>query len=438
MKVAVFSLGCKVNQSEGDDLLTKFREAGFEQAGPGESADIYIINTCTVTNEADRKSRKLIYRAIEKKATNDAIVAVTGCYAELAADKLRGMPGVDVVVAQQDKAILFDKVVTRLRRHAPSLALNTARAKSSRQRAYLKVQDGCENRCAYCIVPDARGRLRSVPETDVLKTAEALVTGGTKEIVLTGINIGKYGRENYRAATKVDRLFGHAPNKNDASPLVDLINKLLMIPGLARIRLSSIEPEDVTADLISLLKTPKQTRAKVSKNCAYLCPHVHIPLQSGDEEILRLMGRRYSALQYRETVDAIRAVCPDVAITTDVIVGFPGETDAQFRNTFDFIETFGPARLHVFRYSRRPGTPAAEMPAQVREAVKAERSGVLRGLGEKLAKEYRRRFIGLELQVLVENERQGILTGTSENYLSVSFTGGPEGVGNIIKTKLAE
>lgn len=429
MNVSVISLGCKVNQAEGENILDGFRTEGFATASRRETADITVINTCTVTGEADRKSRKLIRKVVDKAATHGGFVIVTGCYAETDEERLSQIPGVKLVVKQSEKDSLVERVlgevahqrtrrvnftterpcndgITRSLRDSDNTVSEDSQL-TPRSRVYLKIQDGCDNNCAYCIVPAARGRSRSVPLVGVEEKAVKLAAAGIKEIVLTGINIGKY------------------------PDLPGLIDRLLTIPDLARLRLSSIEPEDVTPELVGLLgQGSRLTRA-------YLCPHLHIPLQSGDDATLREMGRTYTSEEYAAMVKKVRIACAGVAITTDVIVGLPGETEERFQNTIRFLEEVRPARLHVFRYSKRPGTPAAERKDRVPEKVKAERSEAVRELGEKLAEEYRRGFVGRELDVLVERASGNRMTGTSENYLSVSFDGEPRDVGRIVTVKLA-
>ncbi|MFA5867515.1 MAG: MiaB/RimO family radical SAM methylthiotransferase [Actinomycetota bacterium] len=482
MKALVISLGCKVNQSEGEEILDLFAAAGAAKATPDESADIIIVNTCTVTGEADRKSRKLIYRAIETKKAGCHVV-VTGCYAETAADKLRGIPGVDLVVPQSEKDGLVERVLRKTNYYSSKEAQadesrisgsRLAQKKHSelarteifstsmtqaRHRVYLKIQDGCDNRCAYCIVPDARGKARSVPPNEILSKVAGLSAGGTKEIILTGINVGKFGTDEVAPSQSegAPRLPAGRQGKAGNDGITRLIKRLMQTPGLERIRLSSIEPEDVTEELVEILKTggerhphlnPLPARERQSNYWlsalspqlteAYLCPHLHIPLQSGDDETLKRMRRRYTADGYRKTIKRIRVACPDAAITTDVIVGFPGETDEEFRNTYRFIEEIKPARLHVFRYSKRAGTPAADMPGQVTAAAKAERSEALRELSGRLEADYRKMFVGRELEILVEKASGGRLTGTSENYLTVTFNGDDSLIGKLVRTRLLD
>jgi threonylcarbamoyladenosine tRNA methylthiotransferase MtaB len=357
---------------------------------------------------------------------------VTGCYAGVAADTLRAIPGVDLVVPQAEKDGLVslvleiigsnrpDEIATAQIVGAPRNDIKLDSQLTPRHRANLKVQDGCDNRCAYCIVPDARGKPVSLSEDQILAKAADLAAGGTREIILTGINLGKY------------------------RDLTGLIRKLQETPGLGRLRLSSIEPEDVTDEIMELLPL----HFRICANTAFaqmqgmdsmgLCPHLHIPLQSGDDGVLRRMRRRYTAAGYLEIIKKARAACPDVAITTDVIVGFPGETDEELGNTYRFLEEAEFARLHVFKYSKRSGTPAADMPDQVPAQIKAERSEALRELSTRLEAAYRKRFIGRELEVLVEKASDGRLTGTSENYLTVTFEGKPELVGKLVRVRLGK
>jgi threonylcarbamoyladenosine tRNA methylthiotransferase MtaB len=467
VKVSIISLGCKVNQSEGEDLVKEFSAAGIDKAGKGVPADIIIVNTCAVTGEADRKSRKLINQSIRKQAHDNAYVVVTGCYAGVAGDDVRAIPGVNMVVPQDKKEELVKQVIGEVASAGPAHHLAMTESPdieptqgfsvsglrpclpagrspvNPRHRAYLKIQDGCDNRCAYCIVPDARGGPRSLPEGKILATATEMSAGGTREIVLTGINIGKYRSDDVASSQHLSAPRLPAGKAGNDGSLTEVIKKLLETPGLGRIRLSSIEPDDVTDELADLLSSYSRIfentkKGTVGQEKSYLCPHLHIPLQSGDDEVLRRMRRRYTAAEYREIVETVRAGCPDVAITTDIIVGFPGETDEAFQNTYRFLETAGIARLHVFKYSKRKGTPAAEMVGQVPEKVKAERSEALRGLSARLEHEYRKRFADRELDVLVEQISGKSLTGTSENYLTVEFNGDPNLVGQIVKVKLVD
>ncbi len=495
MNFSVVSLGCKVNQSEGEDIAAGLSAAGLEPAGRGEAADVIIVNTCTVTGEADRKSRKAIYQAVKRRAGETALVVVTGCYASVAAADLAAIEGVSLVVGQAGKSGLVEQVVDHARREArprevassPNTSLlamteqrdirsarsGAARASGSsngdgsnrpdeiasfrsqrqttsgtenqlrndrqnkgqeerRVRAYLKVQDGCDNRCAYCIVPDARGNPVSVPESEVLMRAGDLTGAGAREIILTGINVGKYGNRPAETATATNQ-----PRKDKATNLAELIAKVLTVPDVARVRLSSIEPEDVTLDLIGFLADARNDSLESrNESIPYLCPHLHIPLQAGDNRTLKRMGRRYVTGEFQRLINSIRHANPDAAFTTDLIVGFPGETDEEFANTMRFLDAVRPARMHVFQYSRRAGTPAADMPDQVADSVKAARSRQAREAGERYAAEYRASFTGREVEVLVERVKDGVATGTTETYLAVSFDAADAKPGDIIRRAL--
>lgn len=500
MRFQVVTLGCKVNQTEGDDIAAALAAAGLEPAGRGQAADVIVVNTCTVTGEADRKSRKAVYQAVKRRAGAGSVVAVTGCYAAVAAEELAAIEGVAVVVGQADKSEVVAKVLSLCSLSAsapvtesrisvlasqavsPPLVSPPSRGRkdSLRTRAFLKIQDGCNNRCSYCIVPDARGNPTSVPATSALSRAVALVDQGVKEIVLTGINVGKYSGEEYKEyeeseeqedykdykeykeykeseeyeeykeyeeskenkehkehrenkehrehkENKEHKEHGEHKEREDKQQagltLAGLIGEILTTPGLARVRLSSIEPEDVSLELIGLFNDG-------------LCPHLHIPLQSGDNRTLKRMGRRYTTGEFQRLVNSVRAACPDAAITTDLIVGFPGETDEEFANTLRFLEQIRPSRVHVFQYSKRPGTPAAEMPGQVAPQVKAARSAAARELADRLAAEYRASQAGREADVLVERVKEGVATGTTENYLSVSFPAAGASPGDIVRRLL--
>jgi threonylcarbamoyladenosine tRNA methylthiotransferase MtaB len=453
---SVISLGCKVNQSEGEDIAADLAAAGLEPAKRGQAADIIVINTCTVTGEADRKSRKAIHRAVDQQAilaaaggaaqeaAQGAVVAVTGCYAALAADELRKIDGVALVVEQKDKALVAKKILTSINisNNTVAAAKNTAASSNAtsknsspssspreaekpflRARAFLKVQDGCDNRCAYCIVPDARGNPASLPEEKILAKAEVLAASGAREIVITGINVGKYGKDPENKDPE-----NNDPDKKDPkrerTSLIDVIDKVSRVPGVARVRLSSVEPEDVSLDLLGLITEGR------------LCPHLHIPLQSGCDATLKRMGRRYTTGEYKRMIQSVRAACPDAAITTDVIVGFPGETDEEFARTVKVIEQIRPARMHVFKYSRRPGTPAATMEGQISAELKAVRSETVRSLGAEIAEDYKRSQEGRQAEIVVERVVNGVAFGTTETYIAVEIPAAGLKPGDIVKTTL--
>lgn len=399
------TLGCKVNQYESAVLTGMFQNRGYWVVDFNQRADVCLINTCTVTHLGDRKSRQLIRRVIRNNP--EALVVVTGCYAQTSSDEVMAIEGVDLVVGTQDRARIVDLVEMAGQQSGPINAVrdvfkNTkfeelpAPVVTERVRAFLKIQEGCSNYCAYCIVPYARGPLKSRAFEDALAEAGSLVAMGFKEIVVTGIHIGAYGQD-----------LGEKGN------LTALLDSLAKLPGLARLRVSSIEPMDITSELIEVMVAHEK-----------ICRHLHIPLQSGDDEVLKKMRRHYTVNDFRQLVRAIRRKIPDLALTTDVIVGFPGETDEQFYNTYRFVQEIAFARLHVFKYSPRRGTPAAEFSSQIPPPVKEERSKRLLVLGRKLAYFFALRQLGCRVQVLVEGpsgQHAGFYEGLTDDYLRVFF-----------------
>jgi len=366
-RVAFVTLGCKVNQTETAALAG---ELGLPVNGcEPESADVVVINTCTVTGEADRKARKAVRHALGLPGA--PVVVVTGCLAALDAAGLGALG--DRVVVEADKALVSGRVKASLPGRWVSNGATVLRF--ARTRAQLKVEDGCDGFCTYCIVPYARGLPRPVPIERVMADAAAMVAAGAREIVLTGINIGRYDDRGARLPEVIERVAA---------------------TGVARIRLSSIEPADVDERLL----------AAASRTPAF-CAHLHVPLQSGADEVLARMGRPYDAAAYADILGRARGAFPGIAISTDVIVGFPGETDAEFAETFAFVEDMAFSRLHVFRYSARGGTPAASMAGQVAPTVKAERAAALRELGERLAARYVASRVGERSELLVERVVKG-------------------------------
>ncbi|WP_027717871.1 tRNA (N(6)-L-threonylcarbamoyladenosine(37)-C(2))-methylthiotransferase MtaB [Desulfovirgula thermocuniculi] len=426
-KVALATLGCKVNQYESSALATMFKERGYQVVDFDEVADIYIINTCTVTHLGDKKSRQLIRRAARRNPR--ALIVVTGCYAQVSPQEVSSIPGVDLVVGTADKHRLVELVEACLRekRKEPLVAVSDfsgepafqelpVPALPSRVRAFLKIQEGCNNYCAYCIIPYARGPLRSRDAEKVLAEAQKLVAEGYREIVLTGIHTGAYGQDR--------------PGGPDLAELVERVSR---IPGLLRLRLSSVEPLDVSEKLLAVMSSRPN-----------VCRHLHIPLQSGDDEILARMRRRYDTAWFRRLVARVRETLPGVAITTDVMVGFPGETEEHFRHTYNFVREMRFSRLHVFKFSPRPGTPAAAFPAQVGAAVKEERSRRMIALGEELARAFAAGHLGMALTVLVEEKvakgsNGDLYTGLTDNYLRVTFPAdGEDLVGHLVVVKIKE
>ncbi|RKO66220.1 tRNA (N(6)-L-threonylcarbamoyladenosine(37)-C(2))-methylthiotransferase MtaB [Desulfofundulus salinus] len=419
--VAVTTLGCKVNQYESAALVTLFRERGYKVVDFSEPADIYVINTCTVTHLGDRKSRQLIRRATRNNP--HARVVVTGCYAQTSPEEVLSIPGVDLVVGTRDKSRIVDLVEElESRKEGPLAVVRDVFADQdyeelpvpalpSRVRAFLKIQEGCNNYCAYCIIPYARGPLRSRDPENVLAEARRLVAGGFKELVLTGIHTGAYGQDR--------------PGDLD---LAGLVERLAEIPGLVRLRLSSVEPMDITDKLVDTMATRPN-----------VCRHLHIPLQSGDDTVLARMRRHYTTAWFRELVQRVRERMPGIAITTDIIVGFPGETDGQFENTFNFVREMALARLHVFKYSPRQGTAAASFPDQISAPVKEARSRRLIALGDELARSFAAKHIGQEVQVLVEEElpeKEGFFAGLTDNYLRVIFPARKNLVGELVTVRV--
>ena len=401
-RIAFYTLGCKVNQNETEALSALFRERGYEVVDFADQADYYVINSCTVTHLADRKSRQMIRRAV--KTNPRAKVVVTGCYAQTDADAIQKIPGVSLVVGTNEKSRLVDlleelsdepRVVVRKYADLKDFEEITAEKDVQRARAYLKVQEGCNQFCSYCIIPYARGPVRSRPVESALQEAEKLIRQGFKEIVLTGIHLGAYGQD-----------LGKKYN------LEKLVLDLLRLDFNVRWRLSSLEPTEVTPGIIRMLKEYRN-----------FCTHLHLPLQSGHDAILRAMNRPYTTAQYLEIVTEIKKAVPDIAISTDVMVGFPGEKEEYFQEYWRFVEKVGFSRLHVFKYSPRQGTPAADFPDQIPAPVKEARSRRMLRLGEKLEERYAEKFLLRVVEVLVEEQSDATLwEGSSANYLKVRFT----------------
>lgn len=399
-KAAFHTLGCKVNQTETAALRKLMEGAGYETVAFSDEADVYLINTCTVTHLGDRKSRQAIRRA--RRANPEAVIVVTGCYAQVSPDDVMAIPDVDLVVGTHSRDRLPSLVEGAKKERLncvapleekPGFEQLPAAQSGERTRAFLKVQEGCRQFCSYCIVPYARGPLYSRPPGEAAAEAARLAAEGYREIVLTGVHLGSYGAE----------LPGNVA-------LSDLISRLVPIAGITRIRISSIEPTEITPDLVETILANKK-----------VCRHLHVPLQSGDDDVLRRMNRRYDSGEFLYLTRWLRAQIPGLALTTDVMAGFPGETDAQFENTLELVRQCRFSRLHVFKYSPRAGTPAAKFPGQVPHPVKEERSRRLTALGKELAQEYNRQFIGETVDVLFEEKAgQTRLAGLTEHYIRVT------------------
>jgi threonylcarbamoyladenosine tRNA methylthiotransferase MtaB len=399
MRVYVTSLGCKLNQSEMDALAAGLAQAGHQVVTSPEEADLCVLNTCAVTHVAARKSRQALRRLNRENPA--ARLVATGCYAELTPEDLRDLPGVERIVGNQDKEQLAALIGREL---AGLTAPSPVPHRPARTRALVKIQDGCDNACTYCIIHVARGLQRSRPADEVLAEVRARLAAGHQEIVLTGVHIGAYGRDQIPGPSEIDI------TENNAN-LWSLLARILAETDVPRLRLSSIEPWDLSQNAFHLWDDSR------------LCRHLHLPLQSGSDAILRRMNRHYTTAGFAGLVGAARTAIPDLAVTTDVIVGFPGETDIEFQESLDTVESMGFARVHVFPYSPRPGTPAARMPNQVSPPVKAERARAMRAVAAANTRAFQQQFVGREMEVLWERSRPGknapVWSGLTDNYLRV-------------------
>jgi len=403
MNFYLTALGCKLNQAEIESMARNIERRGHEIAGDPKLADWVIVNTCAVTHVAVRKSRQLIRQL--RRANPLMRIVLTGCYVDILPQEAEELTDIDLLLPNADKDALVERVLAlAAAQSVPQVAPNLVEAHrlaGGHTRAFVKIQDGCDNRCTFCVVHIARGPQRSVPPERVFEETGQRLKEGYREIVLTGVNIGAYGRDSARGA----------PLPPDAQwSLAKLVTHLLQLP-ITRLRLSSIEPWDFGPELLSLWTD------------ARLCRHVHLPLQSGCEATLRRMGRRYGAAEFGLLVDRIRAAIPDVSITTDLIVGFPGETDQEFEESVELVRGLQLSRLHVFKFSPRPGTPAISLPDAVHPRVAQERSQRLIQLGDELATTFHQRFVGRDVQVLFESAQQmegaNIWSGLTDNYLRV-------------------
>lgn len=416
--VAFHTLGCKVNSYDTEAIWHLFREKGYAQVDFDDQADVYIINTCTVTNTGDKKSRQMIRRAIRKN--QDATIVVTGCYAQVAPDEILEIPGVDLVIGTQGREQIIEYVERAQQEKSPFKIVSSVRKQrefeeldvfdfTDRTRASLKIQEGCNNFCTFCIIPYSRGFIRSRQPENVIRQARKLVEAGYYEIVLTGIHTGGYG----------DDL--------DDYTLADLLVELeAKVPELRRIRISSIEASELDAKMIKVLTESKK-----------VVRHLHIPLQSGSNRVLQRMNRKYTTEEFAASLADVRKALPDLAITSDVIVGFPGETEEEFVETYEFIRDQNFADLHVFPYSPRNFTPAAKYKDQVPEREKEARVNRLIQLANSLQVKYSAKFIGQVLEVIPEERNeQGLLIGFTDNYIKVEFDGGDELLGEVVAVRL--
>ncbi|WP_372751042.1 tRNA (N(6)-L-threonylcarbamoyladenosine(37)-C(2))-methylthiotransferase MtaB [Labilibaculum sp.] len=395
-KVAFKTLGCRLNQYETDALASQFQNKGYQLVPFSESADVYVINSCTVTHQSDHKSRNFINQA--NRRNKDSVLVVTGCMANNAKEELENQDEINYVVENDQKTSVFSLVEAHFDGeiiHPSKLNVDLfsygATDKGFHTRSMIKIQDGCDNFCTFCIIPSVRGRAKSRPINDILTNIREVIAQGAKEIVITGVNIGRYEFENY----KFD----------------DLVEQILDLEGNFRLRISSIEPDGFGDKFISLLKHPKMT------------PHLHLCLQSGSESVLLQMRRMYTAKKFKATVDKIRSQNPDFNITTDVIIGFPNEQNEDFLATCELSKKIKFGHIHAFKYSIRKGTRGERMINQVNEQTKNKRSEILRNLSEEMKIEYRKSFIGKHQSVLVEKSKENINYGYGEHYIPVEFLG---------------
>lgn len=422
--VAFHTLGCKVNHYETEAIWQLFKNEGYDRVEFESTADVYVINTCTVTNTGDKKSRQVIRRAIRKNP--DAVIAVTGCYAQTSPAEIMAIPGVDIVVGTQDRTKMLEYIEQyKVERQPINGVGNIMKTRvyeeldvpafTDRTRASLKIQEGCNNFCTFCIIPWARGLMRSRDPKEVIRQAQQLVDAGYREIVLTGIHTGGYGED--------------MKDYNLAMLLRDLEEQ---VAGLKRIRISSIEASQISDEVIEVLA-----------NSEKVVRHLHIPIQSGSDTVLKRMRRKYTMEFFADRLNKLKAALPGLAITSDVIVGFPGETEDEFMETFNFIREHKFSELHVFPYSKRTGTPAARMEDQIDEDVKNERVHRLITLSDQLAKEYASKFDGEVLEVIPEERfgedpESGLYVGYTDNYLKVVFPANEEMIGEIVKVKITK
>lgn len=418
--VAFHTLGCKVNHYETEAIWQLFKDANYERVEFETNADVFVINTCTVTNTGDKKSRQIIRRAIRQNP--DAVVCVTGCYAQTSSAEIMEIPGVDIVVGTQDRHKLLDYIQQFQDERQPINGVGNIMKNrtyeelevpyfTDRTRASLKIQEGCNNFCTFCIIPWARGLMRSRDPEKVVEQATQLVNSGYKEIVLTGIHTGGYGQDlkNYN--------------------LAQLLRDLDTIEGLERIRISSIEASQLTDEVIDVIG-----------NSNKVVRHLHIPLQSGSDDVLKRMRRKYTMAHFSERLTKLHQALPDLAVTSDVIVGFPGESEDEFQETYYFIVNHHFSELHVFPYSPRIGTPAARMDNQIDEETKNVRVHKLISLSNQLAKEYASKFEDEVLEVIPEEmgEEPHTLVGYADNYMKVRFEGDDSLIGQIVKVKIVK
>lgn len=415
-KIAFYTLGCKVNQADTASMENLFLRSGHQLVSFDSEADVYIINTCVVTNTGQRKSRQTIHRAIRKNP--NALIVVTGCYPQTAAEEVKAIAGVDMIIGNQDRAQIVQLVEERLAHRQTDtldavhkLTASTAFEEmaagdiTDKTRAFLKIQEGCNQFCTYCIIPYARGPLRSRSLESIRTETQRLISAGFKEIVLIGIHLGCYGKEN-----------------PDGPTLYDAVKTVLDVPGVQRLRLGSLESVEVEPRLLTLMQED-----------ARFCRHLHLPLQSGCDKTLQAMHRPYTTAKFQTLLADIKTKVPDIAITTDVIVGFPGETEADFETTCKFAESCGFSKMHIFPFSARKGTPAEKFAGAVTEAVKKERADILGRIDETMHKAFLQAMVGQNAEVLFEQPAgEDYFEGLTGNYQRVFVKSGGRNLGGEI------
>ena len=415
-KVAFITLGCKVNQYETNAMAQQFIEKGYKIVEHTEKADIYIVNTCTVTNMSDRKSRQMLRR--EKELNKDAIIVACGCYVQTAKEELEQMEEIDLVLGNNEKKDIVKYVEKYIESKIPEIKTEDVMQQkefiefgdvifTEKTRAVIKIQDGCDRFCSYCIIPYARGRVRSRKPEHVISEITEIAKNGIKEVVITGIHIASYGKDF-----------------NNGYKLIDLLEEINTIKGIERIRLGSIEPLIITEEFVERLK-------KLEK----VCHQFHLSLQSGCDETLKRMNRRYTTEQFKEIAHLLRKNFSDAILTTDIIVGFPGESEEEFKTTYKFLEEIKFYKMHIFKYSPRKGTKAEKMENQVDGNKKEERSKKLIELSNKNEKEYNQKYIGQEVEVLFEEEKNGVWQGHTKNYILAHYKTSENVENKIIKLK---
>ncbi|CDA17070.1 MAG: tRNA (N(6)-L-threonylcarbamoyladenosine(37)-C(2))-methylthiotransferase MtaB [Clostridia bacterium] len=420
-KVAFCSLGCKVNQYETNAMAQKFVANGYEIVEFDEYADVYIVNTCTVTNIADRKSRQMLRRA--KEINKDATLVACGCYAQVAKEELKKIPEIDLIIGNNEKNDIISIIENHIAQKGTEDIVSDVMYKldyvelgtttyTEKTRAVIKIQDGCDRFCSYCLIPYARGHIRSRKIENVIEEIKKVVEEGINEVVITGIHIASYGRDF----------------KGENIGLIDLLEEINKIKGLHRIRLGSIEPTIITEEFVKRL-------SKLDK----ICDHFHLSLQSGCTETLKRMNRRYTTEEFKEVTKRLRTKFPNAALTTDIIVGFPGETEEEFNMTYEFLKEIAFYKMHVFKYSQRKGTKAAVMPNQIDGKVKEERSKKLIELSNENEYNYNKKYIGREVEVLFEEREGEYLKGHTTNYIVVKHkTDKDDLINKIAKVRVSE